>query len=64
MKNSRVQVSPTHIVIQTRKQTQTHPKTAPIDWTCLAIIACFCCFWPLGIIALIFAHDATSATER
>ena len=34
------------------------------DWTmCTSIVVCLCCFWPLGIAAIIFASQARSSTD-
>ncbi|KAH3832512.1 trafficking regulator of GLUT4 1-like [Dreissena polymorpha] len=35
----------------------------PPDYTCLAIFSCLCCFWPLGLVAIILAIQATSLSD-
>lgn len=34
------------------------------DYLCQSIFTCLCCFWPLGIVAIIFSCMTRSATRR
>jgi len=32
-------------------------QTAPVDYTTQAWIACLCCFWPTGLLAILKANE-------
>merc|ERR1712179_482603 len=39
-------------------------QTAPADYTTQALVACLCCFWPTGIIAIMKASESRDALAR
>ncbi|XP_063399981.1 transmembrane protein 91-like [Mytilus trossulus] len=39
-------------------------ESEPIDYMGYALMACLCCFWPLGLIAIRYANIANDAKAR
>ncbi|XP_045206844.2 uncharacterized protein LOC123559090 [Mercenaria mercenaria] len=36
----------------------------PADYRCLSLVACLCCFWPTGLVAIYFASMANSMADN
>ncbi|XP_045204864.2 proline-rich transmembrane protein 1-like [Mercenaria mercenaria] len=36
----------------------------PADYLCPSLLACFCCFWPTGLVAIYFAIMANSLADK
>ncbi|VDI55541.1 Hypothetical predicted protein [Mytilus galloprovincialis] len=39
-------------------------ETEPSDYMCSALMACLCCCWPLGLIAMYYANSANDAKAK
>ncbi|KAL3832572.1 hypothetical protein ACJMK2_024205, partial [Sinanodonta woodiana] len=51
-------------IIQSPQAVSLQYQTPPPDYTVSAWLACLCCFWPTGLIAIIKAHEASDAAAR
>ncbi|XP_061177688.1 proline-rich transmembrane protein 1-like [Saccostrea echinata] len=51
------------VVTQPGPATGVVPQPHQRDWMVPAILTCFCCFWPTGIVAILFAYKAKQAAS-
>ncbi|XP_076114628.1 transmembrane protein 233-like isoform X2 [Mytilus galloprovincialis] len=50
--------------IQTGRKIERGHESEPSDYMCSAIMACLCCCWPSGLIAMYFASSANDAKAK
>lgn len=54
----------TNVVIGAVPVVTQEKEPVPDDYLCYAVLACLCCFWPLGIVAIIFSCFTSDANSR
>ncbi|KAK3603614.1 hypothetical protein CHS0354_017332 [Potamilus streckersoni] len=52
------------VIVQSPQTVSLQYQVPPPDYTVSAWLACLCCFWPTGLIAIIKAHEANDAAAR